>query len=978
MKSRIIMTLAFVFVDLSARGIAFLSPEVGRGIDSHLREKLTGMPGDEMLRITLVLERQADIPALLARSRSLTAGERHAVIVNALMEVAMDTQAPVLAALEELAARGAVKSYKDLWITNVVEATARADAIELLAAIPGVGSVFLTPEAVPVEIIPGGQLPEDAEEGPRVIGADSLWRLGFTGAGRVVGHIDVGVEGTHPALSARWRGNVEPPEECWLAPGTDFPFDNDGHGTATMGCLTGRDSATGDTIGVAIDALWISARLGDDEHSVSTSEALQWMADPDGNPDTFSDVPDVVSNSWVFIPETQCFQFDWTNIDNVEAAGAVVMFAAGNAGPSAGTVASPGSRNTSDVNGFAVGAVDDAKRIANWSSRGPSPCDDLTKKPEVTAPGVNALTAALGGGYASASGTSIACPFAAGVVALLRELNPEATVEEIKYALLESAEDRGAGGDDNNYGMGVVNAFRAAEIVSPYRVAGTVTDGSSGLPLSGAEIRVRETGQAHTSDTQGAYEIGALAPLVSLITEKFGYYPDTSATLALGDSTIVYDVELVPLAMGAIEGTVTDSLTGEGIRAGVILYSNGEPVDTVLTEEGTGFFRFAPVPASSPPLVVYDKLEGRFLKPYPASIVYPDTLVLEPGDTLAVGLLAAPAGVLIADDDGGAKYEKYVTSAVDTAGWTYYHHDVDETGESVIYSMQEFPPGTILIWFTGMKEETLTRSEQDSLAAFLDRGGRLFLTGQNIAEDLSAGGSLFLSERLHAEYGGFTNLKDVNGAPGDPVFDGFLMRTEGLGGAFDQYSRDVLIPDEVSLPACFYSAQGGGGDSLVAGLLIDNAGDNDSRLVFLGFGFEAVVRPGSDTTYATRSEVMRKILEWLEGPVGIGPGEEPRDGGIPRAAGLSQNFPNPFNPATTIALDIPRDGGKGASHVRLAIHDLRGRLVRVLLEGALPPGRHQVVWDGRGEGEAAAPSGIYFSSLSVGRENFTRKMILLR
>jgi subtilisin family serine protease len=957
----------------------FLSDKALAGIDPFLREKLAQAPPGEMLQVTLVLERQADVQGLLARAGSLTARERHATVVRALMEVARETQPPVLAVLADLEERGLVRSSKGLWIANLVEVTARADAMALLEEIPGVREVTLTPKAVPVGFVPADPAPEDAEEGPLVIGADSLWRLGWTGATRVVGHIDTGVEGTHPSLTERWRGNVEPPEECWLAPGTDYPFDEGGHGTATMGCLTGRDSATGDTIGVALDALWISAMALGGEHSVSTRAALQWMADPDGNPETIDDVPDVVSNSWIYIPETSCFESEWDVIDNVEAAGSVVMFAAGNAGPGAGTVASPGSRNTSDLNGFAVGAVDVQKRIAGFSSRGPSPCDDVTVKPEVAAPGVNARTSVMGGGYANASGTSIACPFAAGVVALLRQLNPEATVEEIKTALLESAEDRGPGGDDNDFGMGVVDAYRAAEIVSPYRVAGTITDQSTGLPVPSAEILVRETGQNESADAEGTYDVGALASSVSLVFRKFGYVPDTTAVLSLGDSTLVYDVELVPLAKATLEGTVIDTLTGGGIRAGVILYSNGEAVDTVLSAEGTGFFRFADVPASSPPLVVYDRLEGRFVKPYPASIVYADTLTLEPGDTVNVELRAAPAHVLIADDDEGLSFEKYITSAVDTAGWTYYHHDVQATGESIVRSLQDFPPGTVLLWYTAWKEETLTDAEQESLSAFLDRGGKLLLTGQNIAEDLSGEGSPFLEERLHASWGGLSGFKDVQGAPGDPIFDGLLLRTEGLGGAYDQYSRDVLIEDGYSVPACFYSQPGSEGDSLVAGLLIDNSESDGSRIVFLGFGFEAVVRPGSDTTYATRSEAMARILGWLdEGVVGIDPGNDPEGGSLPRSFRLSQNFPNPFNPVTTIGFDIPEVRGEKSARVRLVIHDLRGRVVRVLLDREFPAGRHEVAWDGRSGNGERVPSGVYLYHLSVEERNYTKKMLLLR
>jgi subtilisin family serine protease len=344
-------------------------------VDPYLLEVIEDAENDKILDVTLKLRHQADIPALLEKlqSRSASRGERHREVVRALQAAREVSQPSIVEELDRLRSAGRVVSFKGYWISNIIEVRCRAEAVRELSVLDGIETVYLTPKAVPVGVEMDGESPfgaDGAEPGPLVIGADSLWRLGITGASRVVGHIDTGVDGNHPALSERWRGNFEPPEECWLAPGTVFPFDSSGHGTATMGVLLGRDSSTGDTTGVAIDALWISARFGLDPNSVSTTEALQWMADPDGNPETYDDVPDVVSNSWVYIPETECYQTDWIVIDNLEAAGACVMFSAGNAGSSPQTVASPGSRNANDINGFAVGAVDNNKRIANFSSRG--------------------------------------------------------------------------------------------------------------------------------------------------------------------------------------------------------------------------------------------------------------------------------------------------------------------------------------------------------------------------------------------------------------------------------------------------------------------------------------------------------------------------------------------------------------------------------------------------------------------------------
>jgi hypothetical protein len=79
---------------------------------------------------------------------------------------------------------------------------------------------------------------------------------------------------------------------------------------------------------------------------------------------------------------------------------------------------------------------------------------------------------------------------------------------------------------------------------------------------------------------------------------------------------------------------------------------------------------------------------------------------------------------------------------------------------------------------------------------------------------------------------------------------------------------------------------------------------------------------------------------------------------LPESLEISIVAPNPFNPCTTVWLDIPRSGG-----VTLAVHDLHGRLVRTLLSGQMSEGRHPVVWDGMDDRGAQAPSGVYLVRL---------------
>jgi len=95
--------------------------------------------------------------------------------------------------------------------------------------------------------------------------------------------------------------------------------------------------------------------------------------------------------------------------------------------------------------------------------------------------------------------------------------------------------------------------------------------------------------------------------------------------------------------------------------------------------------------------------------------------------------------------------------------------------------------------------------------------------------------------------------------------------------------------------------------------------------------------------------------------------------GAPRVTALRGASPNPFNPVTTLRFSVAEAGP-----VRLAVYDVRGRLVRTLVDRDLPAGAHETTWNGRnGSGESAA-SGIYLTRLDAAGETRTSKMVLLR
>lgn len=94
---------------------------------------------------------------------------------------------------------------------------------------------------------------------------------------------------------------------------------------------------------------------------------------------------------------------------------------------------------------------------------------------------------------------------------------------------------------------------------------------------------------------------------------------------------------------------------------------------------------------------------------------------------------------------------------------------------------------------------------------------------------------------------------------------------------------------------------------------------------------------------------------------------------IPESYELEQNFPNPFNPTTTIKFGLPE-----ASEVTLKIFNIRGQLVRTLTSGSMEAGFHQVQWDATNENGVKVGSGMYFYQIQAGEFQQVRKMLLLK
>jgi bacillopeptidase F len=467
-----------------------LSSDLSAGeIEENFAEYLNTLSPTEFVSAIVIMTDQADISTINAamNEQRATREVRHERVISALKIAASRSQGEISEYLEARITQGSVKGYTPYWIMNLMVVQATVTELRQIAARNDVEIVESNFKAGLIEPIGEKDVPVIVPDkgigvtpGLRAIKADSVWyELGITGLGRLLANLDTGVDGTHPALSGRWRGNHEPWRECWrdvLGYGDTTPHDYHGHGTHVMGTLCGLGAGTNDTIGVAWEAEWIAHNAINQsvnpEFDNDVLDAFQWFADPDGNPGTVDDVPDVVQNSWGidarFGYDYKDCDYRWqTVIDNCEAAGVVCIFSAGNEGPGAATHRSPANICNTPITNFAVGAVDATNYgypypIWNYSSRGPSDCITASTKPEVVAPGVQVYSSVPGGyEWYWWSGTSMAGPHVSGVVALMRQANPDLGVDSIKHILMNTAIDLGIPGDDNAYGRGIIDAYAA-------------------------------------------------------------------------------------------------------------------------------------------------------------------------------------------------------------------------------------------------------------------------------------------------------------------------------------------------------------------------------------------------------------------------------------------------------------------------------------------------------------------------------------
>jgi subtilisin family serine protease len=415
--------------------------------------------------------------AVLSSIKTQTFPTRTAKITQMRTDLIAHAKKAQAGVLSFLASQSTTK-VQSFWVNNQIYVRGASQAlVNKLASFPEVTYIREEKRRPLINPIPDSHRDSTILAGWNVeqINAHLVWDLegAGNGTGVRIGTIDTGVRATHVALDEGFGG-----ENSWRDPYGDSPAHNDqnGHGTHTMGTIVGRASG----IGVAPGATWMACR-GCDTSSCTDAALLdcgQWTVcptAPDGtsNPDC-SKAPVLSSNSW---GSTISDPFYNEVIDTWNAAGIIPIFANGNSGPNCNTTGSP-----ADYNVIAVGSTNNAGALSTFSSKGPSLAEwnagDI--RPHISAPGTDIYSSYYLGptSYYTMSGTSMACPHIAGVVALMFQVDPELSFAEVVYFLTTTANTkdltlgfRNCGGieqdvfPNNSFGYGRVDALAAVQAV---------------------------------------------------------------------------------------------------------------------------------------------------------------------------------------------------------------------------------------------------------------------------------------------------------------------------------------------------------------------------------------------------------------------------------------------------------------------------------------------------------------------------------
>ncbi|MGB5048681.1 MAG: S8 family serine peptidase [Caldilineaceae bacterium] len=906
------------------------SVHLNKSVKPRLGEKSLPTLPHQQTRFLVYMRESADTPRL-DESVYASQADRRSALVASLRATAQRSQASVRQLLVERSAtrQGAspsVAGFQPFFIVNALAVEGDIASVTALAQRDDVARIVANYPLVPLRPVPEVEAAGQSEAARpdtddqsratslyywnlKLVEADRVHtELGIRGAGAVVGGFDTGVNYKHPALVNQYRGNengVFNHNYNWFVPdGTLYPNGNLGpsatdtpadcdystHGTHTMGTMVGgTGGSNGPTVGMAPDARWIavpgicgSTMPGGVRDDIGGIKAFQWFLCPtdltgDLSTADCSKAPDAINNSWGSAnPIDDTFR---PILQVLRRAGIAPVFAAGNPSAGPGSIGTPGNAPEA----ITVGATTEYDSLAYFSAQGPSIYPG-EQKPELTAPGSYVRSSVDSSGYDEYSGTSMAAPHVAGLIALLvsadlqdgvRDFN----VDELEQLMTLSAVDLGDPGPDNFFGYGRIDAYAAVQLgLTAGDLQGQILDAEYKTPVPGIQIvAYQPASERHFSaraDASGLYSLTVPAGEYEVTLSGWGYETTAVGThRVIAGALSLTDFALLSKPRATVTGVVADA---QGPVANALVYAKGNPAVQTRTAS-----------------------DGRYALSLPLG---PDELVVEahkhkiarqPVQTPGVGavvnfVLKSAPSILLVDTsslDGffqGWPVHGFFTRGLDAENYQYllwriqYNSFFDTKAGPDGSTLYGLPSAAtlkrydVVIWIQSYcANDTCNQGSPGEIGAepalieFLDGGGRLLISGQDLA--YADRESKLLNAYLQAAY-----VRDRGGSVGTALAaSDFLsgLKLELMNGSLYGYNNGVLpfTPDAViprpggfAFPILRY------GESEQAAALAVAPCNASYRAVYLAAGLENLV-PRADQTQPDWTRLLDASLAWLMG-----------------------------------------------------------------------------------------------------------------
>ena len=461
-------------------------------IDPVLHEAMN-QKSDELISINIIFKAQIKPEMLQEKVTRVTdKNMRRNILVDELKLFSEKEQSDVMSILKAEKTNNSVSDIKSHWLSNAISCKASRDVIYLLSRhndieIIGYDEIrYMAYDNVTEDVVDNSK-EMDLTDNILMVNADKVWDLGYTGKGVVVAIIDSGVNYKHADLADHlWDGGSQYPNHGYnfIDNNTD-PMDNFGHGTHCAGTICG-DGTSGIRTGMAPDATLMCIKALDDYGYGSTSGFNSGMEF------AIEHQADIISMSLGVMNASVTDKTLMRNTCvNALQLGVIASVAVGNDGqmtmvPVPNNVRTPGNcpppwlHPDQEVNAgglscvVAVGAIDYDENMYENGSKGPVTWTDTQFndypynpnigliRPDICAPGVGikSLDHDSNDGYNLKTGTSMATPCVAGVMALLLEKQNDLTPAEL-CMIIETTSKKLTESKSNLTGSGLIDAFNA-------------------------------------------------------------------------------------------------------------------------------------------------------------------------------------------------------------------------------------------------------------------------------------------------------------------------------------------------------------------------------------------------------------------------------------------------------------------------------------------------------------------------------------